>query len=88
MEQKFEELNQGDLEWLEKNREWLIGHFDNPEDCSTVSGKLKLIDTVIKNNWVNRDETEKLHSLGIAFGDAPEQEVEELNWVAVEDEIG
>ena len=88
MEQKIEELNEDDKEWLRKNREWLIGHFDNPEDYSTVSAKLKLIETVLSNKWVNKDETAKLHALGIAFGDALEQDVEELSWVAVEDDIG
>lgn len=77
MEQKIEELNNEDAKWLHKNREWLIGHFDNPEGYSTVSLKLKLklklIDTVLKNNWVKKEETEKLHALGIAFGDAVRQ---------------
>jgi hypothetical protein len=88
MEQKIEPLQKEDIEWLQKNREWLVGHFDKPEEYSTVSAKLQLIETLLKNNWVKKDETAKLHALGIAFGDALEQEVEELSWVAVEDEIG
>ncbi len=66
----------------------MLGHFDDPKGYSTVSGKLHLIKTVLDNNWVAKEETWKLQALGIAFGDALEQEVEELDWVAIEDEFG
>lgn len=88
MDQVIEELNQADKEQLAKKREWLVGHYDDPKTYSTVSAKLKLIQTILDSNWVEKSETWKLQSLGIAFGDALEQDVPELHWVAVEDEFG
>ncbi len=88
IEQVIEPLNNDDITHLEKQRDWLYGHFDNPDAYSELSSKLHLIKTVLENKWVTKDETWKLHSLGVAFGDALEQEIEELSWVAVEDDCG
>ena len=86
--QKYEALNSDDLDRITKMREWVIGHYDDPDAYQSVSGKLRVIQTILENKWVEVDETIKLQSLGIAFGDALEQEVHELEWIIVEDEDG
>ncbi len=57
-------------------------------EYQNLSSKLRLIQTILDNEWVSKEETFKLQALGICLGDALEQDVEELNWVAVEDEFG
>jgi len=84
----FDTLNKDDIDRLDKHREWLKGHFDDANAYSDVSAKLRLVQTILDNRWVNKDETWKLQSLGVAFGDALVQIVEELAWVAVDDEYG
>ncbi len=88
MSQKIESLNESDLELLAEYRSWLFGHFDDPQQYEELSFKLKLIQTILDNNWVSNEETFKLQALGICFGDALEQELKELSWVAVDDEYG
>lgn len=88
MEQKIESLSPQDAERLKKHRDWMIGHYDDPTGYDTVAGKLRLISTILDNGWVEKDETWKLQSLGVAFGDALEQEIDSLHWAAVEDEYG
>jgi len=46
-----------------------------------------LIDAILKSNSIGADETWKLQSLGVVFGDALAQELG-LIWVAVDDEYG
>ena len=53
----------------------------------TVDGKLRLLDTIIRSNWIKPTETRKLQCLGISFGDALAQKLG-LVWVAVEDAHG
>lgn len=88
MDSIIEDLDSEDTDHLSKQREWLIGHFDDPNGYSSVSGKLKLIQTILDNDWVEKNETWKLQSLGIAFGDALAQEIADISWVAYEDENG
>ena len=88
MEQRIEAFNPEDLERIEKLREWVVGHYDDARAYEAVAGKLRLIQTILDNRWIAKDETWKLQSLGVAFGDALEQEVSELSWVMVEDEFG
>lgn len=88
MEQSIEPFNQEDLERIGKLREWVVGHYDDPAAYDSVSGKLRLIQTILDKNWINKSETWKLQALGIAFGDALKQEVPELSWVVVDDEFG
>ena len=88
MEQSIEAFNQEDTQRVDRLRDWVVGHFDDPAAYSTVDGKLRLIHTILDNGWIEKDETWKLQSLGIAFGDALEQDVEELAWVVVDDEFG
>lgn len=88
MEQSIETFNPDDTERITALRNWVAGHFDDPTAYDTVDGKLRLIRTLLENAWIKRSETWKLQSLGIAFGDALEQDVEELTWVVVDDEYG
>jgi len=86
--QKIDEFASEDIARIEKMRDWVIGHFDNPDAYLTVSGKLRLVQTILDNKWIDVSETWKLQSLGIAFGDALAQEVDDLQWVVVDDEYG
>ena len=88
-EQKVEALNEEDRAFVAAKRKWVRDHYtENAEErYSTVKGKLTLLDTILKSNWIKPDETVKLQSLGITFGDALAQEVG-LEWVFVEDEYG
>ncbi len=88
MEQSIESFGSEDNERIGKLREWAAGHFEDVTGYAPVSGKLRLIQTVLDNKWVSADDTLKLQSLGIAFGDALEQDVSELSWVMVDDEFG
>jgi len=86
--QRIESPNEDDLARIESMRRWVSDHYDNSSAYETVAGKLRPIQTILDNHWVNSDETAKLQSLGIAFGDALAQEISELQWVAVDDEYG
>ena len=66
-------------------RDWVRGHFDSPDSYDDSPGKLRVINTILDNNWIKSDETYKLQCLGIALGDALEQEIEDLRWVIVVD---
>ncbi len=82
-------LREAERERLEAARNWIKGHFnDTPEERYVpLQGKLSVIDAILKNGWVKRDETWKLQALGIAFGDALAQKLL-LDWVTVDDEYG
>lgn len=88
MAQTIEPLDDADAERIAKHRAWVAGHFDDPAAYESVANKLKVIQTVLDSAWVEKHETWKLQSLGVAFGDALVQEVPELFWVAVNDEWG
>jgi hypothetical protein len=88
MDQIIEPLNEEDINRLQQHREWVVGHYDDPAAYESVAGKLRLIQTILDNGWIDTSETWKLQSLGVAFGDALVQEVPELFWVAVDDEFG
>ena len=89
MEQKIEQLNADDLARVEGQREWVRDHYE-PEArhmYDTLEGKLRLLDTIIRSNWIQPDETVKLQCLGITLGDALAQKLN-MKWMAVEDEYG
>lgn len=86
--QKIEPLSETELELLAEYRSWLFGHFDDSRHYEELSFKLALIQTIIENKWVTKEETFKLQALGVCFGDALEQEMQELSWVTVDDEFG
>lgn len=82
-------LRADERERIEAARLWIKGHFtSDPEGAyASVEGKLSVIDAILMNGWVERDETWKLQALGIAFGDALAQKLM-LDWVTVDDEYG
>ncbi len=74
---------------IEAKRDWVRNHY-TPESLSeynTVEGKLALLNTILKSNWIDKEETLKLQSLGITLGDAFVQDMN-FNWVQVEDKYG
>lgn len=89
MEQRFEPLNADDTARLEAQRTWVRDHYseDTRHQYDLLDGKLRLLDTILKNKWIAANETVKLQSLGVAFGDALAQHMG-LRWVAVEDQYG
>ncbi len=89
MTQKIEPLNPSERARVEAQRKWVREHF-TPETehlYDQLEEKLRLLDTIIKNRWIERTETVKLQSLGITLGDALVQKLG-FEWVSVEDEIG
>jgi len=66
-----------------------MGHYESGGErlYATLERKLSLLDTIIRENWIEPDETWKLQSLGISFGDALVQELK-MEWVTVQDEYG
>lgn len=89
MEQKVEELSSEDTARVESQRKWVRAHYptESEEKYQTLDGKLTLLDAILKNKWIEQNETVKLQCLGITFGDALAQRLG-LKWVAVEDEYG
>ena len=89
MEQKIGALPLDDAMRVEKQRAWVRDHYEPAvrHNYETIDGKLRLLDTIIRSNWIEPTETWKLQSLGITFGDALAQKMG-LAWVAVEDEHG
>jgi hypothetical protein len=70
-------------------REWVKGHFSETPDLKyePKEGKLRLLEAILANNWVEPSEIWKLQALGICLGDALAQELH-MDWVVVEDEYG
>jgi hypothetical protein len=89
MKQKIEAFAPEDAPRVEKQRAWVRDHYDAAarHQYETVEGKLRLLDTIIRSQWIEPGETWKLQSLGITFGDALAQQLG-LAWVTVEDEHG
>jgi len=76
-------------DFIAAKRTWVKNHY-SPEtlhEYETVEGKLKLLDTILKSDWIEKNETVKLQSLGITFGDVIVQDLNFL-WIEVEDEYG
>jgi uncharacterized protein DUF3806 len=89
MEQKFEPLNPDDIADLEAKRAWVRDHYDEAarHKYETLDGKLRLLDTILRNKWIAPDETLNLQCLGVTFGDALAHRLS-LTWVAVENNLG
>jgi hypothetical protein len=65
MEQKIEPLSEEDESQVEKQRTWVRDHYD-PESrhhYDTLDGKLRLLETILRENWIKPNETWKLQSL-------------------------
>jgi hypothetical protein len=89
MDQKVEPLAPDDVVHIERQRAWVRGHYepDAQHHYGSVEGKLRLLDGILRSNFIAPSETWKLQSLGITFGDALAQQIG-LSWVAIEDEHG
>jgi hypothetical protein len=89
MEQKVEALSAADSADVQAKRDWVRSFF-TPESqhlYEQMDQKLRLLDGILKNKWIQPTETLKLQCLGVTLGDALAQKVG-LEWVAVEDEYG
>lgn len=87
--QKVSDLTDKMEKYIESKRDWVRNHY-TPEainEYNTISGKLKLLDIILKSNWIEKSETYKLQSLGITLGDII---VQDLNfvWIEVDDKYG
>jgi|WetSurMetagenome_2_1015567.scaffolds.fasta_scaffold52275_2 hypothetical protein len=88
MGQKIEDLEFDDLVRIEDQRSWVRDHF-TPEALNKyedVNEKLRLLDIILKEKWIEPEETYKLQCLGITFGDILVQELG-VKWIIVIDEI-
>ncbi|MDR2860746.1 MAG: DUF3806 domain-containing protein [Elusimicrobiota bacterium] len=75
------------IERVEENRNWVKGYFKSEYKYKTIEGKLYLLQGIIDQKFIKKDETDKLQSLGVVFGDALAEGLS-LHWVEIEDEYG
>ena len=77
MNQTISPLSAEQILDLEEKRRWVREYYepDAQDQYTTIDGKLKLLNTILLNGWVSPAETVKLQALGVAFGDALEQEL-------------
>ena len=89
MEQRVEAPTEEDLARIEQQRDWVRGHFEPKSQplYDEYDQKLRLLDAILKNGWIQPSETWKLQSLGITLGDAFVQRCG-FEWVSVEDAYG
>jgi|SRR6187399_625796 hypothetical protein len=89
MSQRIDVPNAEELARIEAQRAWVRNHFepDARGQYDSLEGKLRLLDTIVRSKWIERNETVKLQCLGITLGDAVVQEFA-MRWVTVEDEYG
>jgi hypothetical protein len=89
MDQKIEALSEDDLAHADRQRAWVRDHYDDHarREYDSIAGKLRVLDTIIRSNWIEPHETWKLQSLGITFGDAIAT-VMGMTWAMLEDEHG
>ena len=89
MEQKIEGFSDDDTARIEEQRDWVRDHYDENarHKYGTIQGKYTLLDTILESGWIEPDETWKLQSLGITFGDMLAQLLD-LEWVMVEHDSG
>jgi hypothetical protein len=87
--QQIHSLIEEDANDVEAKRDWVRNHFEPnaQHKYETLEGKLRLLDTILSNDWIKPTETLKLQCLGITFGDALAQKLG-MHWVVVEDEYG
>jgi hypothetical protein len=83
----YEDLSDEDHARLGAQRKWVLDHYDDHRHAETVEGKLRLISVIISEKWIEPNETWKLQSLGIVFGDALAQELS-LSWKVATDDLG
>lgn len=71
---------------LEAQRTWVRGHFSDDAEAkyANLKAKLFLINHILEQGWVKKEETVKLQSLGTNLGDAFAQDLG-MHWVTVEE---
>ena len=74
-------------EYIESKRDWVRNHytFESIDQYKTTNGKLKLIDVILKSDWIEKHEIFKFQSLGITLGDIIVQDLNFI-WVEVEED--
>jgi hypothetical protein len=89
MEQRIDVFSAEETVHIERRRGWVRDHYDEEarDKYQSVQGKLRLLDTIVRSDWIEPHETWKLQSLGITFGDLLAQMLN-LEWVMVEDDNG
>lgn len=89
MDQIIRKLSNGMIKRIESQRDWVRNHYNEEsiDKYETIDGKLKLLDLIIKSNWIQKDETNKLQCLGITLGDIFVQDLG-FRWIEIEDEHG
>lgn len=89
MTHSVSELPEDERLRIEAQRKWVRDHYiqDPIGSYSSLQGKLSVLNTILRQGWVCANETIKLQSLGVAFGDALAQQLE-MEWVQVTDEYG
>lgn len=77
------------IDYIESKRGWVRNQYtpDTTTKNETIKGKLYLLDVILKSGWMEKQETAKLQSLGITFGDVIVQDMSFI-WIEVEDEYG
>ena len=85
--QQLHPLNDEDCARLEAQRRWVREHFEPPSRhlYEELGEKLRLLDTILRQRWIEPHETLKLQCLGVTLGDAFVQGAG-LSWIMVEDE--
>ena len=89
MEQIIREISDKMKRRIEAQRDWVRNHYepDSTYKYNSIEGKLRLLDIILKSNWIEKDETNKLQCLGITFGDILVQDLN-FRWIEVDDENG
>jgi hypothetical protein len=89
MQQIIREISNETKLRIETQRDWVRNHYDADSLAKYDSfySKLELLDTIIKSNWIQKDEKYKLQCLGVTFGDALVQGLN-FNWIEIEDDSG
>lgn len=80
-------LTNDDVARLSAQRKWVLDHYDDHQRAESVEGKLRLLNVILSEGWIEPHETVKLQSLGVVLGDALAQELS-LTWRIVSDEYG
>lgn len=88
-EQVIGPLDGGLAEHTQRQRDWVRGHL-SPESAGLydqAEHKVRLIQTILDNDWIQADETWKLQALGVTLGDLIVQQ-SPMEWVQVSDQYG
>ena len=68
-QQKISDLLPDDESRLSSQREWVLNHYEDTNLADSVEGKLNLINTILERNYIESNETVKLHGGCFFSGD-------------------